>query len=147
MINISKMPFLSRKEEYWDLVVQKLDVTQCYPKSITNIYSSVLDVTLNISDSSYLNKYSAKIIYTPNKDPISYILSPEIKPSPKIHMYPNLSLCLYDPCEIQYRHKFSVAREIIPWTIKWIHYYEVWMINGNDWIGPETPHGVRDHYY
>jgi hypothetical protein len=140
---ISNVPFYSEKEKQSDLQIQEIDIQDCYPQSQIFRHQEFLEIQLWIRDSIYLNNYEAKILYRPNFHPFVYISSPVIKPSSEIHIYPDGHLCLFDPADICYRHRFSIAREIIPLLVKWVHYYEIWLENGNHWIGPETPHGSR----
>jgi len=66
------------------------------------------------------------------------ILHPKIQYHPEIHMYPDSSLCLYDPRKGEWdpsNHVYS----LIPWISEWLIFYELYLINGV-WLHPEAEH-------
>jgi hypothetical protein len=67
------------------------------------------------------------------------ILSPEIEPSTKIHMYPTGDLCLYKPSEQPWMESDYIHEKIVPWIAEWLVYYELFKIIGQ-WLGPEATH-------
>jgi uncharacterized protein len=52
------------------------------------------------------------------------------------------ALCLFDPKQDEWSPDEFIADKIIPWAIKWLFYYEVWLATG-EWQGggrhPEIP--------
>lgn len=50
------------------------------------------------------------------------------------HLYSDGSLCLYYPpnCEWDYRDLW--VETLIPWTLLWLYYYEIWDMTG-EWLG------------
>lgn len=56
------------------------------------------------------------------------------------------ALCLYDPREDEWAPDHFVAETIIPWTVEWLYWFEVWLLTG-EWRGggrhperrPSTP--------
>lgn len=139
----SNKPFFLDREKRIDLLIQEMDVKACYPKAVVNRSEDELFIEMNVQDNSYQNSYNILAHYSLDDEPKVVLLEPKILPSANIHMYMEGYLCLYDPAHVGYRKHFSMAREILPLTFKWIVYYEVWLINGNRWIGPETPHNSR----
>lgn len=83
--------------------------------------------------------YKVKIQYREKKSPKVYILEPTIlKKAP--HRYSDGSLCLYYPYDKDFNSNLSMFSDtIIPWTVEWIYYYELWLDTGV-WWGPEAPH-------
>lgn len=100
-------------------------------------------ITGKLTDPDWRSEYEIKIYHFLNKNPAAYITKPEITPSSKIHMYAGGELCLYFPGDLPTDYKFTIACDVIPWAIKWIHYYEIYLTNGNIWTGPEAPHGLQ----
>ena len=43
-------------------------------------------------------------------------------------------LCLYYPKYGEWKNYMYIADTIIPWTIEWLYYYEMWRITG-EWLG------------
>jgi len=93
-----------------------------------------------LTDCDWKNEYEFLITTNLTANPITIILNPEINPKPEIHMYSNKSLCLYWPKDLPIDYNFKIVTDIIPWLIKWVHYFEIWLRNGNHWLGPEAPH-------
>lgn len=99
-------------------------------------------ITGTLSDPDWHHKYDVELFHSITGNPEVYIRSPKIKASPKIHMYSDGRLCLFYPGDLKQTYRFTLAFDILPWTIKWIHFYEIYLRNGNIWIGPEAPHGI-----
>lgn len=85
--------------------------------------------------------YEVIIAYKPFQRPKVVIINPTIKPSHLIHMNIDGTLCLYYPNDYKYDAHENLALEVIPWTIKWICYYELWLVNGHIWKAKEASHG------
>ncbi|OPC06980.1 hypothetical protein BAS09_18255 [Elizabethkingia ursingii] len=86
--------------------------------------------------------YSIRLTYSPfylfRYDRI-YIDDKSIKYNDDIHLYKDLSLCLYHPVVDQsFRVKMPLY-EIIPWISEWIIHYVQWQKYGV-WLGKEIKH-------
>jgi hypothetical protein len=90
----------------------------------------------------FQNTYEVYIFYESFFHPKVMVENPKIKPNHLIHLNSDGSLCLYHPNDYKYGTYQNLAFEIVPWTIKWIHYYELWLVNGNIWKGDEASHGI-----
>ena len=53
------------------------------------------------------------------------------------------SLCLYDPCEDNWRSASSIAETIIPWAAEWLFFFEAWALTGI-WFGGDALHKEVD---
>jgi hypothetical protein len=92
------------------------------------------------------NKYQIEITYQVGIEPVSKIISPvEITPNVEIHMYLNRSLCLYYPLDMKWTARTDLYKYTIPWTAEWPHYYELYLINGGAWEGPQSPEHRQIH--
>jgi hypothetical protein len=89
-------------------------------------------------------EYMIKIEYVAGHEPKSTILYPRIEPSRKIHMYKDHSLCLCYSRDIQWTEKIRIYEYTVPWISEWIHYYEIYLLNGGVWEGPESPSHMRE---
>ena len=48
-------------------------------------------------------------------------------------------LCLFYPKEREWAEHMLMAESIVPWTVEWLFYYEIWHVTGA-WGGEEAPH-------
>ena len=88
--------------------------------------------------------YNVKIEYVAGKEPKSTILIPIILPRKEIHMYRDHSICLHYPPDMIWNVNTKVYKYTIPWISEWIIYYEIFKRNGGKWIGPESPHHIKE---
>lgn len=86
-----------------------------------------------------VGEYQILLIQRPELPPDVFIVSPEVKYNPDIHMYSDESLCLYYPPDMPWKSNTSIAEYTIPWINEWIMYYELYKITGI-WEGPAVPH-------
>jgi len=84
-------------------------------------------------------EYQLHILYTYHLyAPKVFVLDPEIVDNAP-HRYADNSLCLYYPKDGSWSPQMSLAKTIVPWTIRWLTFYEVWLVT-DKWFGPEAPH-------
>lgn len=89
------------------------------------------------------DRYQIRIDWTAGKTPKVTILNKEIEPSDEIHMYKDQSLCLFYPLDLKWQNHLKISDYIIPWTIEWIVFYELYQVTGK-WFGKEAAHGIRE---
>ena len=70
--------------------------------------------------------------------PKVFVLEPEIVDAAP-HRYSDNSLCLYYPKDGSWSPYKLVVKTIVPWTVKWLTFYEIWLIT-DKWFGREAPH-------
>lgn len=91
------------------------------------------------------NSYLIRIEYQPPGHPKVYLLRPKLVLTSKgqdfNHVYKDGRLCLYDSRVNEWTHEMGIARSIVPWTILWLFFYEVWLQTGK-WCGEEAVHSV-----
>ena len=84
-----------------------------------------------------------RIEYHPPKSPKVYLQRPKLVRANDDqdfnHVYKDGQLCLYDPRENEWTQEMGIARSIVPWTIQWLVFYEVWLLTGK-WCGVEAAH-------
>lgn len=84
-------------------------------------------------------EYKIRIEYSFRHHPRVYVLSPEIlQDAPHTYLDEN-TLCLYYPYDGDWSSEKLIAYTIMPWTVEWLRYYEIWYTTGK-WFGPEAPH-------
>jgi hypothetical protein len=104
------------------------------------IQKNVLICTGWIISDDYTNKYKIEIRCVAGKEPCCIILEPkDISPSIVIHMYKDHSLCLHYPPDMKWSGWTPIYQYTVPWIVEWIHYYELYLVNGGKWEGPESP--------
>lgn len=54
-------------------------------------------------------------------------------------MYKDRSICLSYPPDIIWHERSRVAELTVPWLAEWLVYYEIYLLNGNIWEGPQSP--------
>jgi hypothetical protein len=91
---------------------------------------------------SELPVYTVKVVYRGDDRPRIFILDPLPVPGAP-HIFPGSgSLCLYHKDNYKWSESKLIAHEIMGWTAGWIYFYEYWLQNNHEWIGPEVPHGL-----
>jgi len=87
--------------------------------------------------------YNFEITYDGKYSPDIHVIEPQIEYNDDIHMYPKgESLCLYHPETDNLKwdsKKHNLYDTIIPWTLEWFVYYELYLISGK-WEHPFKPH-------
>ena len=86
--------------------------------------------------------YPIELVYSPflsNRFERIYIRDESIKYNRKIHLYGDLSLCLYHPIIDRPDFKIIPLYKMIPWITEWCVYYEEWKKYGI-WLGKEIKH-------
>ena len=115
--------------------VQQELVKQDFPHCKTWAVIDFLYVDFVVRDPDYRLEYNLRIIYKSQRHHRVFVLTPKITTSVAIHMYPDGSLCLYDPPDISPFRRLLVGNDLIPMAALWVCHYEQWLINGNVWKG------------
>jgi hypothetical protein len=68
-----------------------------------------------------------------------YIKDKTIRYNDNIHLYRDLSLCLYHPVIDKPKLQMIPLYKMIPWITEWIVFYNQWKIYGV-WLGKEIKH-------
>lgn len=90
-------------------------------------------------------QYKVLIRYQLDSTPKVWIIEPELVTRTEDeripHVYPGNRLCLYTPGRGEWTRRLSISDTIVPWTVLWIYYYEVWHATSR-WLG--GGHGMPD---
>jgi len=93
---------------------------------------------------SNLKKYEIVLTYSPFNtfrfDRI-YVKDKTIKYNDNIHLYKDMSLCLYHPIKDKPLFSHIPLYRMIPWISEWIFFYEEWQKYGV-WLGKEIKHNI-----
>ncbi len=82
--------------------------------------------------------YHVTITHPFDRIPAVMVVKPDIRPGAP-HRYRDGSLCLYWPEEWRWTCRASLADTLVPWTVLWLYYYEIWLVT-EEWLGPSAPH-------
>lgn len=120
------------------LTTQQKLLGKNFPFLHCRIHRGVLICTGKLTDPDWKHSYLVKVECVAGKEPKSTIVFPVIQPSREIHMYLDHSLCLSYEGDVSWNARTELYRYTIPWITEWIHYYELYLINGGIWEGPES---------
>jgi hypothetical protein len=116
------------------LIEQHYDFLKC------TIENNVLICRGKLSQPDYRNEYEVEIRCVAGKEPYCKILKPDnIEPDLKIHMYQDHSLCLHYPPDMRWHGLVPIYKFTIPWLVEWVHFYELYLVNGSTWEGRQSP--------
>lgn len=81
------------------------------------------------------------------RNPQAYALSPDLqaladgKPLPHIYDYSagTTRVCLHRPANRDWLPACWLSKTMVPWTIEWLRYYELWLVDGEWGGGGEHP--------
>jgi hypothetical protein len=83
------------------------------------------------------------IFYKGALPPKVYLLRPMLADNAP-HVYrKDGSLCVYYFADWTWSEDKHLASTIVPWTIVWLYFYEIWLETG-EWLGDEAPHKSRE---
>jgi hypothetical protein len=122
-----------------------------FQKFLVEQHFDWLSLNLNLKNKSLLGRgqlningkeYTILLSYSPfnnyRYDRI-FIVNKSIKYHRDIHLYSDLSLCLYHPLIDQPLFQKIPLVKMIPWISEWIIFYEQWKKYGV-WLGKEIKH-------
>jgi len=82
--------------------------------------------------------YEVEIRYHIGEIPRVFVISPELKKPNTAksipHTYSNNEICVYFPNSGEWSADKFIVDTVIPWTILWFFFYEVWLATGT-WFG------------
>ncbi|MES2377471.1 MAG: nucleotidyltransferase [Bacteroidota bacterium] len=139
--HFSHPPLIPRRHDhkFGYLKFQQHLIEKHYKFLKCRIENKVLKCTGQVTPIGSVRAYKVLIEYVVGKEPKVTILSSDIKPSYKIHMYKDRSLCLSYPPDMRWTERSNIAELTIPWLAEWLVYYELYLVNGNIWQGPQSP--------
>ncbi|MFT3979595.1 MAG: hypothetical protein QM687_03935 [Ferruginibacter sp.] len=94
--------------------------------------------TLNVNGESYEIVLRYSPFFSTRFDRI-YITNKNIQYNRSIHLYDDMSLCLYHPIFDKPLFKFIPLYKMIPWITEWCIHYQEWKKYGV-WLGKEIVH-------
>jgi hypothetical protein len=137
---INKAANLCRKNYQEFLFTQKILVETYFPWLTVRIDDKILKASgrLRISGTFYDVDLSYSP-FLPGRFDRIYLKNSGILFNERIHLYRDLSLCLYHPLIDMPHHKTIPLTHIIPWISEWCIHYLEWKKYGV-WLGKEISH-------
>lgn len=122
------------------LVHQKAMIDARFSFLQTAVRKNILTCSGWITSPLYKHKYKVEITCVVGYEPYCKIVEPaDIKPCQEIHMHDDHSLCLSYPEDMKWTSWTPIYQYTIPWLVEWPLYYEIFLLNGGKWEGPESP--------
>lgn len=137
----NKKYFKKNNDRTKEILLQKVSITNKFPetKCITQDDRMMFELKLQPSPASSFYKI---LIHYPMYGTIDVWASindfDDIKDKDIPHIYDKndnkkrLRLCLYYGDE--FKRGMSISETLIPWTIEWLYFYELWLATGK-WLG------------
>lgn len=98
--------------------------------------------------------YTCELAVWPGRPPEMHVVSPELelladgRAIP--HIYPTdrrgTRLCLYLPKRNEWQSQMKLSETVIPWTLEWLWYFEMWLLTDVWEGGGEHPANNRRRY-
>jgi hypothetical protein len=125
--------------KHYSPLIQIQAMKTCYPQFVARrLAEGKIEWIGNLSPSPRMRPYEVSIVHAGDARPKVRILTPPIKDNAP-HRHADGTLCLYHPDNFKWSRSKLISKYIVPWTIGWIYFYEVWLEHG-EWIGPEAEH-------
>lgn len=117
-------------------------LTRRFPDSAGQLHPGRLLWTGRLTPCEEAATYDVLIDHRLTGDPRVHVLRPRLDgPGSIPHTYNQTRLCLYVPGT--WADHLLIAATIVPWTMEWLLFYELWAAGGG-WHGggipPEAPH-------
>ena len=125
------------------LIQQKVAICTNFKGSICSINKSKKQLlwTAKIKPTPLSKEYTVILIYQLGRSPEVWVVGDELEKLDSLD-FPHkfkvddknkmVRICLYRYSEFNSRK--LIANTIIPWTIEWLYYYELWLATGK-WLG------------
>lgn len=131
-----------RNNCYLNLLIEKDLVEKHFDWLKLKIKSNEIngDGSINVG----LNKYNIEVRFSPffnQRFDRIFIRDKSIKYNDMIHLYKDMSLCLYHPRLDKPIFSTIPLYKIIPWISEWCVFYEEWKKYGI-WLGKEIKHSL-----
>lgn len=129
------------KDKDIQLINQKMELKISYPSATCEIHKNTLFWRGKIQPTPLSREYCVQIIYKLRMPPQVWVYGNELQKldDPKFpHHYEidvkkkRVRICLYRYRE--FSSKEFLSKTIIPWTVEWLYFYEIWLATG-EWCG------------
>ncbi|GEM50036.1 hypothetical protein DC3_56710 [Deinococcus cellulosilyticus NBRC 106333 = KACC 11606] len=119
------------------LVVQAILLRRHHPSMQVKVKGTTLQAHFEVRPSEMGGTYQVLLQHQQGSPPEVHVLSPTLQHRdgvPPPHLYRNGALCLFYPPSGEWTPQQALATTLIPWTVDWLFYYEIWLVTGT-WEG------------
>lgn len=132
-----RSPWPPRRPRSVPLAVQLHMLLRLYPGSTGTLKAGRLLWRGELTPSEESGTYAVLIDHRLGESPHVHVLSPRLEgPGPIPHTYSDTRLCLFVPGA--WADNRTISRTIVPWTMEWLFFYELWSACG-EWHGGGIP--------
>ncbi len=147
----------SPRKRYSNLARRALDLDLLALPGVERRYRGGKAVVyrLPLSPSEASRVYTCElVVYPGRRSPGMYVLSPDLHVLAKgrdlPHVYPSdrkgVRLCLYYPNYREWEPGMKLSETFLPWTLRWLWYFEMWLWSDVWEGGGMHPGGARRRY-
>lgn len=112
------------------------------PGNSARITNGRLVFTYEVKPTALSRSYKLELSYARNSSPEVRVLEPNIVAlsgeqglPPHLYTFEHpVRLCLYLPSAGDWTRDIVLATSVIPWSVEWLFYYEMWQVTG-EWHG------------
>jgi hypothetical protein len=135
------------RTEYLTISEQVYFMRAIYPQfRVTTNRGNRARWTGDLRPTSMSDTYAVEISYTVPRCPEIRVLTPELRVRPGHkrlpHVFEENRLCVHQAHE--WTGNLILARTVVPWTIAWLYFYEIWFATGF-WEGGGTHPDLPEH--
>lgn len=136
-----------RRKDKIRIITQARKLKSEFPESCVNTrFDRQLEFTSYLQSSPLGKRYKIKIIAHLDKKIRVFITKPKKLDLaigedrlPHVYCTEKQELCLFYPKFREWSYSKLIVDTIIPWTMEWLFFYEVWLSTGK-WIGKGIEH-------
>src|SRR5262249_37434392 len=127
------------------LALQAAHLGQVWPQFKCSIRNARLRCRGPVRPCALSQEYLIRIEYRLGSAPKVWVDSPALQPRspdekiPHVYSLDGDRPCLYYPKSDEWRPDKWLALTIMPWTLLWLFYYEIWLATGT-WMGGGVNH-------
>lgn len=110
---------------------------------------------MQLSPSEASRMYTCElIVYPGRRPPRMYVVSPDLTQIAGEREIPHIyasdregvQLCLYYPKHGEWHPSMKLSETFVPWTVRWLWYFEIWLLSGEWHGGGMHPNAARRRY-
>jgi hypothetical protein len=99
----------------------------------------------SLQPSALSKRYLVRLIYSSSGGVEVFVITPlplakATFKLPHVYNTKTQKLCLYYPADREWHPGMYFVQSILPWTVEWLHFYELWVLTDGQWLGGGVEH-------